>query len=199
MVGFFDRGPAVREMHSRGSAAAGGYDSGEKMAPLRVGLTPLRRVLGAAVVALLLIGAVLYYRASTSASVVAPTPGPPSSASSPPVADATPSTTPPRASVKPTSAKGPAIRVHGDLRIRAAPSQTVPIRGTYQGGPDTFVQAERREGAGKWVVFPVPARTDQLGRFIVHIEIAEVGHHWVQVVDPKKKVRSQPIVVIIEG
>jgi hypothetical protein len=174
------------------------------MAPLRVGLTPLRRVFGAALVVLLLVGAFLYYRTSTSASVMAPSPGTPSSASSAPVAephpDATPSTTAPRASVKPTAAKVPMIQVHGDRRIRATPFETVRIRGTYHGGPNTFVQAERREGAGKWEVFPLPASTDQLGRFILHVEIGEVGHHWVQVVDPKKKkVKSQPIVVIVEG
>jgi len=173
------------------------------MAPLPVGLTSLRRVFGAALVVLLLVGAVLYYRTSTSASVVAPNRTTPPSLSSSPVgapdADATPSTTTPRARVKPNSTKGPMIQVHGDLRIRATPFQTVPIRGTYHGGPNTFVQAERREGAGKWAVFPLPARTDRLGRFILHVEIGEVGHHWVQVVDPKKKVKSQPIVVVIEG
>ena len=173
------------------------------MAPLRVGLTPLRRVFGAALVVLLLLGALLYYRTSTNASSVAPSPGTPSTASSPSVAephgDATPSTNPSRASVKPTAAKGPIIQVHGDRRIRATPFETVRIRGTYHGGPNTFVQAERRVSAGKWEVFPLPASTDRLGRFILHVEIGEVGHHWVQVVDPKKKVKSQPIVVVIEG
>jgi hypothetical protein len=186
---------------------AGGYDSGEKMAPFRVGLTPLRRVLGAALVVLLLVGAVLYYRTSTSASVVTPSPTPPSSASSSPVVDPTPtpstptpSTSPPEASVEPTAAEVPKIRLHGDSRILAKPFQTVRIRGTYHGGPDTFVQAERREGAGRWVAFPLAAQTDRAGRFIMHVEFSAVGHHWVRVVDPKTRVVSDdPIVVVIEA
>jgi hypothetical protein len=180
---------------------AGGYDSGEKMAPFRVGLTPLRRVLGAALVVLLLVGAVLYYRTSTSASVVTPSPTPLSSASSSPVVDpsSTPSTSTPEASVKPTADEVPKIRLHGDSRIFAKPFQTVRIRGTYHGGPDTFVQAERREGAGRWVAFPLASKTDRAGRFIMHVELSYAGHHWVRVVDPKTRVVSDdPIVVVIE-
>ena len=199
MVRSFDRGPAVRKFPSAAPRSAGGYDSGEKMAPFRVGLTPLRRSVGAALVLLLLVGAVLYYRTSTSASVVAGSPTTPVRASSPPVVpEATPSTPTPEASVEPTSAETPTIKVRGG-QIRAKPFQTVPIRGTYHGGPDTFVHVQRREGAGNWVVFPLPAKTDQLGRFIVHVEIGEVGHHWVRVIDPIKKVKSQGFVVVIEG
>lgn len=170
------------------------------MAPFPVGLTPLRQVLGVALVVLLFVGAVLYYRTSTSASVVTPSPSTPASASSSPAVDPTPtpSTTTPKASVTPTSAQVPTIDLHGDLRMSAKPFQTVRIRGTYHGGPDTFVQAERREGAGRWLAFPLPAKTDRVGRFITHLEFSSVGHHWVRVVDPKTRVVSEPIVVIIE-
>ena len=91
------------------------------------------------------------------------------------------------------------IQLHDGPRIHAKPFQTVPIRGTYYGGPNTFVHAQRREGAGNWVVFPMAAKTDPLGRFIIHVEIGDVGHHWVKVVDPRKKVASKPIVIKIEG
>ena len=170
------------------------------MAPFRVGLTPLRRVLGAALVVLLLVGAVLYYRTSTSASVVTPSPSPLSSASSSPAVDPTPtpSTTTPKASVKSTAAEVPTIRVHGDFPIRTKPFQTVRIRGTYDGGPDIFVQAERREGAGRWVAFPLAAKTDRVGRFIMHVELSAVGHHWVRVVDPRTRVVSKGFVVVVE-
>ena len=151
-------------------------------------------------VLLLLAGAVLYYRTSTSASVVTESPTTPVIAGSPPVVEpeATPSTATPKQSVEPTSAEAPTIQVRGGP-ITAKPFQTVPIRGTYHGGPNTFVHAQRREGAGNWVVFPLPARTDQLGRFIVHVEIGEVGHHWVRIVDPEKNVKSDGFVVVIEG
>jgi hypothetical protein len=175
------------------------------MAPFRVGLTPVRRTIGAALVVLLLLGAVLYYRSSTSASVVAPIPSAPSSAGPTPVVepDATPSTptpTPtPDASVKPTTDEVPTIRVHGDFPIHARPFQTVAIRGTYHGGPNTFVHAERREGAGRWLAFPLTAKTDRMGRFITHVELSGAGHHWVRVVDPKTRVVSKGFVVVVEG
>jgi hypothetical protein len=176
------------------------------MAPFPVGLTPVRRTIGAALVVLLMVGAVLYYRTSTSASVVAPSPSAPSSAAPTPVVEPdptpstpTPSTPTPKASVKPTSAEVPTIRLYADADISARPFQTVAIRGTYHGGPNRLVHAERREGAGRWLPFPLAAKTDGLGRFITHVELSKVGHHWVRVVDPKTRIVSKPMVVVIRG
>ena len=51
-----------------------------------------------------------------------------------------------------------------DLADSARSFQTVRIKGTYLSGPDTFVQVQRSEG-GQWLGFPLPAKTDNSGRF----------------------------------
>jgi len=88
--------------------------------------------------------------------------------------------------------------VYGGRVTSAKPFQTVRIRGTYHGGPDTYLRAERREGA-RWVAFPLLAKTDRLGRFITHVELGATGPHWVRVVDPAAKVASDPFVLEIKG
>ena len=55
-----------------GSAVVGWGTTGGKMASSRPGLTPLRRGVGAALVVLLLVGAVLYYRTPSSAPTARP-------------------------------------------------------------------------------------------------------------------------------
>ena len=56
----------------------------------------------------------------------------------------------------------------------AKPFETVRIRGTYHGGPETFLQVEWRRAA-TWVAFPIPTKTDQAGRFIAYVEMGRPG------------------------
>jgi hypothetical protein len=172
------------------------------MAPSRAGLTPLRRGVGAALVLLLLIGAIVYYgRAETSPSVAASGPSAASSASPSAVVDATPlpSSPTPTPGVGGQSASAPAeptIEVYGANSISATPFETVRIRGTYYGGADAFVHAERREGA-RWVPFPLSAKSDRRGRFVIHVEFGASGPYWVRVVDPAAKLVSREFVVSV--
>jgi len=181
-------------------------DLGENMAPSRTGLTPLRRGLGATLVVLLLLGAIVYYwRAGPSPSVAASGPGAASGASPSAAVDADPLPSTPSPTPTPgvggqcasVPAKPKMIEVYGSTAIRTKPFDTVRIRGTYHGGADTFVHAERREGA-RWLAFPLTAKTDQLGRFIIHVEFGgTLGPHWVRVVDPATKVESDPFEVSV--
>jgi hypothetical protein len=192
------------ETSGRGSAAGRWQDLGENMAPSRVGLTPLRRGVGAALVVLLLLGAIVYYwRAQTSPSLAATGPTAAASASPSAAVDASP----PTATPTPTPGVGgqsasvppePSIEVYEGNAISAAPFETVPIRGTYHRGADTFVRAERREGA-RWVAYPLSAKTDRVGRFVIHIEFGASGPYWVRVVDPKTKLASREFVVAVAG
>jgi hypothetical protein len=172
------------------------------MAPSQVGLTPLRRGVGAALVVLLLLGAVVYYwRAAPRPSVAASGPSAAANASPSAVdeadtAPATPTPTPGVGGNSPSVPPKPRIQVYGAPSIAAKPFETVQIRGLYHGGPDTFVRTERREGA-TWVAFPLPVKTDQLGRFITHVEFGAAGPHWVRVVDPATAEMSEPFVVSV--
>ena len=53
--------------------------------------------------------------------------------------------------------------------------------------------------AGKWVNFPVPAKTDQSGQFTAHVELGEPGSYQLRVLDPAAGVASQPFVLVIKG
>jgi hypothetical protein len=172
------------------------------MAPLRLGLAPLRRGVGAALVVLLLVGAVLYYRAPPSAPTAAPSASTRSSTdpSSGPEADPLPSTATPQATAQSDSpsAEVAIIEVYGGHTTKAQPFETIRIRGTYHGGPDTHVVVEVREGA-KWRPFPLSPKTDRLGRFITYVELGQPGPHWLRVLDPEAKVTSEPFVLVIDG
>ena len=179
------------------------------MVALQPGLTPLRRWVGAALVVLLLIGAVLYFRASNNGTPVAAsnatTRSSPSPSSAMPVTPTTtPSGTPAQASTPGTGGENgspPAdlgqIEVYGKRVTTAEPNETVRFRGTYHGAPETFLRLELRNGA-KWVAHPYQTKTDWLGRFITHVEIAEPGPHWLRVVDPGADRASEPFVLVIE-
>jgi hypothetical protein len=153
---------------------------------------------------LLLLGAVLYYvRATTGfpAAALSPSAGAGAGASpslgpvDPSPSDLTPSAGGDGGS---PSVEAGTIKMHGvEKAIPGAPNQTVQLRGIYHGGPDTFVRAELRVGAG-WVPYAYEAKTDRLGRFITYIEIARLGPHWVRVVDTQADVASEPFVVLID-
>lgn len=80
----------------------------------------------------------------------------------------------------------------------AKPFQTVPIRGTYHGGPETFVRVQRWERA-RWRPFPLEARTDRSGQFTAYVELGEPGLYWLRVLDPGSRVRSKPFLLVIKG
>ena len=170
------------------------------MAPFRLGLAPLRRGVGAALVVLLLVGAVLYYRTPPSAPTAAPSTSTSSDPSSGPEADPHPTTATPQATAHSDSpsAEVAVIEVYGGPVTDAQPFETVRIHGTYHGGPEAHVIVEVREDA-QWRPFPLSPKTDRLGRFITHVELGEPGPHWLRVLDPRTKVTSDPFVLVIEG
>jgi hypothetical protein len=84
-----------------------------------------------------------------------------------------------------------------DLPDTARPFEAVRIQGTYGGGADAFLRVERWEG-GKWLAFPVPAKTDQSGRFTAHVELGQPGRYRLRVLDPDSGVTSKPFVLVIE-
>ena len=88
--------------------------------------------------------------------------------------------------------------MYGDRVTSANPFETVRIRGSYRGGPETFLLVERREGA-RWVAFPIQTKTDHVGRFITYVEMAQPGPCWLRVRDPETGVSSELFVVVIKG
>ena len=95
------------------------------------------------------------------------------------------------------SAQGETIQLEASADS-AKPFQTVPIRGTHRGGADTFLRVERWEG-GKWVPFPLPAKTDQSGQFTAYVELGQPGRYRLRVLDPDSRVTSKPSVLEIRG
>jgi hypothetical protein len=85
-----------------------------------------------------------------------------------------------------------------DLADSAKPFQTVRIEGTYHGGADTFLQVQHWEG-GEWVSLPLPAKTDQSGRFTTYVEFGQPGRYRLQVVDPSSGVTSKAFVLVIKA
>jgi len=61
---------------------------------------------------------------------------------------------------------------------------------------------------GKWLAFPVPARTDQSGQFTTYVEFGQPGLmsslgsrgvYRLRVLDPGSGVTSKPFVLLIKG
>jgi hypothetical protein len=88
--------------------------------------------------------------------------------------------------------------MYGGPVTSVKPFETVRIRGSYRGGPETFLQVERREGA-RWVGFPIQTKTDQAGRFIAYVEMGQPGPCWLRVRDPVSGVASEEFVIDILG
>ena len=110
------------------------------------------------------------------------------------------STTTPGASDKTTGsvpAEEKTIRLEASAES-AKPFQTIPISGTYRGGPETLLRVQRWE-AGTWLAFPLPTKTDRSGRFTAHVELAQPGRHRLRVLDPGSGVTSKPFVLVIKG
>jgi hypothetical protein len=52
---------------------------------------------------------------------------------------------------------------------------------------------------GKWQAFPVPAKTNQSGRFTAYVEFGQPGRYQLRVLDPDSGVTSKPFVLVIEA
>jgi hypothetical protein len=94
--------------------------------------------------------------------------------------------------------RGESIIQLEDLSDSVRPFEAARIQGTYRGGADTFLRVQRWEG-GKWLDFPLPTKTDQLGRFITQAEFGQPGRYRLRVLDPDSGVTSKPFVVVIKG
>ena len=194
------------------------------MAPLRPGVTSVRRAVGVAAVSFLLSCAVVFYQvapgfptvssspwttahssarpAPTGISTHSPAPGGQSPSADPSsAADSGPPTSTPTPGDGDSTGAGPA----GEKAIQledsvdsAKPFQTVRIQGTYSGGVDTFLRVQRWEG-GKWLDFPVPAKTDSSGHFTAYVELGRPGRYWLRVLHPDSGVTSKPVALIIKG
>ena len=115
------------------------------------------------------------------------------------VATATPSprvtTTPARDASLGTDRSVGAIQVMGS-DAGAEPFETVPIRGTYRGGGERFLQVEWWVN-GDWRAFPVPAKTDTSGKFTAYVELARPNTYRLRVRDPQSGVTSAPFALVI--
>ncbi|HEY5784784.1 MAG TPA: protein kinase [Microlunatus sp.] len=89
-----------------------------------------------------------------------------------------------------------AIRVEGS-DTGADPFETVPIRGTYHGGGERFLQVEWWVN-GSWRAFPVPAKTDPSGQFTAYVELARPNSYRLRVRDPQSGVTSEPFALVIK-
>jgi hypothetical protein len=193
------------------------------MAPLRPGLTSVRRAVGVGVVAFLLSGAVVFYRLAPDDSTTSAIPSTTANFSASPTPtrlgaeSATPGRTPSSAdpsrastTVPPTSTT---TRGTGDssgsgsaeeaISVErpagpARPFQTVGIQGTYRGGAHTFLRVERWE-RHRWMAFPLSTKTDQSGQFTAYVELGQPGLYWLRVRDPDSAVKSKPFVLVIRG
>ncbi|MFP5283908.1 MAG: hypothetical protein ACLGIF_10720, partial [Actinomycetes bacterium] len=91
-----------------------------------------------------------------------------------------------------------AIQLHGGSAVSAKPFQTVPIRGTFRGGDETFLRVQRWE-EGTWVAFPLPTSTDASGQFTAYVELGRPGRYRLRVLHPDSGVKSEPFVLTIRG
>ena len=136
---------------------------------------------------------------AATAPTTATSAAPPSSVSPPAPSDpVTPTPTPTATQSGDTgSAPEKAISLE-DSADSAKPFETVRISGTFHGGPDRFLRVQRMEG-GRWRSFPIPAKTDQFGRFTTYVELGQPGRYRLRVLDPESRVKSKSFVLVITG
>ena len=80
--------------------------------------------------------------------------------------------------------------------LSARPFQVVQVRGTYAGGAGVFLSAQRRE-KGKWISFPMPAKSDEAGRFTLYVELDRAGRYQLRAIDPASGTASEPFFVTV--
>jgi serine/threonine protein kinase len=96
-----------------------------------------------------------------------------------------------------TEASAEAISLAKTVRT-ARPFETLPVRGSYSGGANTFVRVQRWEDGG-WRAFPVPARTSRTGEFTLYVELAQPKRYRLRVADPRTGVASEPFEVVVRA
>jgi hypothetical protein len=52
---------------------------------------------------------------------------------------------------------------------------------------------------GSWLPFPLPAKTDQSGRFTTYVEFGQPGRYRLRVADPYSGVKSEPFVLVVKS
>jgi len=80
----------------------------------------------------------------------------------------------------------------------AKPFQTVRIQGHYRGGADALVQVQHWE-SGKWLAFPIPAKTDRSGQFSAYVDLGQPSRYRLRVHDADSGVNSEPFVLVVKG
>ena len=88
------------------------------------------------------------------------------------------------------------IQVEGS-GVTAEPFETVPIRGTYRGGAQRFLQVQWRVN-GSWQAFPVPAKTDESGQFTAYVEMSRPNDYRLRVRDPQSGVTSDSFTLLVK-
>ena len=141
---------------------------------------------------------------SGESAATGPTVATPATSAAPPASVSPPAPSDP-ATPTPTATQGndpgstPANAISlKDSPDSAKPSETVRISGTFHGGPDRFLRVQRMEG-GRWQSFPIPAKTDQFGRFTTYVELGQPGRYRLRVLDPASGVTSKSFVLVITG
>jgi hypothetical protein len=127
--------------------------------------------------------------------------GPPPSAAQSAATD----TPQPRTTTKPTVGEPSSPAPPEEKAIRfvtpadsTRPFHAVRIEGTYRGGADTVLRVLRWQG-GSWLPFPLPAKTDQSGRFTTYVEFGQPGRYRLRVADPYSGVKSEPFVLVVKS
>jgi serine/threonine protein kinase len=132
-----------------------------------------------------------------SATSGVPSPSAASSASASP-RPATPSTTPGGGDVTGSDSSAEQVIRLEDPPRSAESFETIRIRGTYHGGPSTFLRVQRWEN-DSWRSFPLPTRTDESGNFTAHVELGQPGRYRLRLVDVDSGMTSEPFVLVIRG
>ena len=158
-----------------------------------------------AAVLFLLACAVAFYRIAPGSSTSGSPPSTAASSSSSPAPTSVGTQSAPTASRTPGAAGSTGSGSAGaTIQLENPPDsgnafEIVRIRGTYPGGPDTFLQVQRRE-AGKWLSFPMlPTKTDQSGQFTAYVELGPPGRYRLRLLDPESGAKSKSFVLVIKG
>ena len=61
-----------------------------------------------------------------------------------------------------------------------------------------MVRVERWK-SGKWLAFPIPARTDQSGQFSAYVDLGQPSRYRLRVQDLDSGVKSEPFVLVVKG
>jgi hypothetical protein len=178
--------PAAAEIETSDTAPAGPQDAQNPRENRRLGSL----VVAATAIAVLLVGALLFGVTRDGGVTAQSVPSVPAATGSEP-------TSVPSDKSSDKGGQESAIQLE-HLHEPARPFQTVPIQGTYRGGANTFLRAQRWE-AGKWRTFPISTKTDRLGQFTAYVELGQPGRYQLRLLDPTSGVTSKPVVLVIKG